>query len=72
MLGEQVWRDSGLGAPGEVEELTARIAVLEQENADLNLTVRARAGELDAARDLNRELTKALNQPGLAGRPVRP
>ncbi|MFJ1717123.1 DUF6262 family protein [Streptomyces sp. NPDC088260] len=30
LLGEQAWRESGLGAPGDVEQLKNRITALEQ------------------------------------------
>lgn len=31
LLGEQAWRDSGLGVPGDVEQLRSRITTLEQQ-----------------------------------------
>ena len=61
LLGEQAWRQSGLGAPDDVEQLKARITTLEQHNVDLGLQMEERAEELDAARATNRELMTRLN-----------
>ncbi|GAA3840942.1 hypothetical protein [Streptomyces chiangmaiensis] len=58
-LGEQVWRDSGLGAPADVEELQRTITRLEQQAVDLTASLEEREAELEAARDANRQLTKA-------------
>ena len=62
LLGQQVWRQSGLGAPDDVEELKTRITVLDQEKADVGLKLEERAAELEASRAMGRELTKTLNQ----------
>ncbi|MFG2887060.1 DUF6262 family protein [Streptomyces sp. NPDC048297] len=61
-LGEQAWRESGLGAAPDVDQLQRRIAMLEQELAVTRGELEERAEELDAARGANRELTRALNQ----------
>jgi NAD(P)-dependent dehydrogenase (short-subunit alcohol dehydrogenase family) len=61
VLGETVWRATGLGAPDDVEKLTARVAQLEQELADLRLALDDRDAELAAARAANRELMTQLN-----------
>ncbi|MEU3994154.1 hypothetical protein AB0F24_38500 [Streptomyces platensis] len=63
-LGEQAWRESGLGAPGDVAELQATITRLEQRNTELIRALEERQAELDAARAANRDLTRALNQRG--------
>jgi hypothetical protein len=63
-LGEQVWRESGLGAPADIDELQRRITRLEQHNVELTARLEEREAELAAARATNRELTKALNQRG--------
>lgn len=64
LMGEQTWRDSGLGAPDSVDKLQQRIVQLEQERGDLKLKLDEAIEDLDAARSTNRELTRALNQPG--------
>jgi outer membrane protein TolC len=66
-LGEQVWRESGLGAPDDVEQLKFRINTLEQQVVDLRLQLEERAEELDAARATNRELMTRLNTSHPAG-----
>ncbi|MFD4142800.1 hypothetical protein [Streptomyces sp. NPDC058572] len=38
VLGEQVWRESGIGGPGDTERLQARITTLEQQVVDLELS----------------------------------
>jgi regulator of replication initiation timing len=61
VLGEQVWSESGLGAPVDVDQLQQRIAMLEQHLADKQRELEERAEELTAARAANRELTRSLN-----------
>ncbi|MFI9039861.1 hypothetical protein [Streptomyces sp. NPDC053726] len=61
-LGQQVWRESGLGAPADVEELQRTITRLEQKVVHLTGTLEEREAELEAAREANRQLTRALNQ----------
>ncbi|MFD7019134.1 hypothetical protein [Streptomyces sp. NPDC059928] len=63
-LGEQTWRETGLGAPDDVEELKQRIILLEQEKATLSLQLDERTQDLEAARAANRELMAQLNRPG--------
>jgi hypothetical protein len=60
-LGEQAWRESGLGAPADTGQLTTRIITLEQQALDLRLQLEERDGELAAARAANRELMTHLN-----------
>ena len=60
-LGEQVWRESGLGAHADIDQLNTRITTLEQQAADLRLQLEERDDELAAARAANRELMAQLN-----------
>jgi hypothetical protein len=60
-LGEQAWRESGLGAPPDIDALTARITQAEQETADLRIQLADRDDELAAARAANRELMTRIN-----------
>ena len=60
-LGEQVWRESGLGAPADIDTLNHKIANLEQQVTSLRLQLEERDGELAAARSANRELMTQLN-----------
>lgn len=62
-LGEQAWRESGLGAPDDIDQLKQRIITLEQQTADLRLQLEERDQDLDAARAANRELMTRLNAP---------
>jgi hypothetical protein len=61
ILGEQVWRDSGIGPPADIDTLQTRITELEQQNVDLRLQLEEKDEELSAARAANRELTKNIN-----------
>ncbi|UXY24305.1 DUF6262 family protein [Streptomyces cynarae] len=61
-LGETAWKESGLGASADIDQLQRRITLLEQELADIRGQLDERTEELDAARAANRELTRALNQ----------
>jgi hypothetical protein len=61
-LGEQAWRESGLGAPAGIDALGQKITHLEQQAADLRLQLEERDDELSAARAANRELMTRLNQ----------
>lgn len=61
-LGEQVWHESGLGAPTDVEEHQQTVIRLEQQTVDLRASLEEREAELEAARAANRQLTRALNQ----------
>jgi hypothetical protein len=60
-LGEQVWRESGLGAPVDIDALQQRIAHLEQQVTDLRLQLEERDEDLAAARAANRELMTRIN-----------
>jgi Family of unknown function (DUF6262) len=60
-LGEQAWRESGLGAPADIDALGQKITHLEQQAADLRLQLEERGDELAAARAANRELLTRLN-----------
>lgn len=62
MLGEHAWHASGLGAPADIDELQHKITRLEQAHIDVTAQLEERTGELSAAREANRELTRALNQ----------
>ena len=62
-LGEQAWHESGLGAPGDTDQLEQRVIVLEQQVVDMRLQLEERGQELDAARAANRELMTRLNVP---------
>ncbi|MDH6709902.1 uncharacterized protein YlxW (UPF0749 family) [Kitasatospora sp. MAA19] len=61
-LGEQAWRESGLGAPANVDELQRTITRLEQRTVELAGQLEEARADLDAARSANRDLTRALNQ----------
>ena len=60
-LGEQAWRESGLGAPADIDALSQKITHLEQQATDLRLQLEERGDELAAARAANRELMTQLN-----------
>jgi exonuclease VII small subunit len=50
------------GSPACTEELQQTITKLEQRTADLTTALEEREAELKAAREANRQLTRALNQ----------
>lgn len=62
LLGEQAWRESGLGAPVDIDQLQRRITELEQEAVSLRGQLEERGQELDAARIANRDLIANLNR----------
>ncbi|MCL7430363.1 hypothetical protein [Streptomyces sp. YS415] len=66
MLGDQVWRESGIGGPDDSEQLKARITTLEQHLIDLELKLQERDDDLAAARGANRELMAQLNRAAAA------
>jgi hypothetical protein len=68
-LGEQAWRESGLGAPEDIDVLKRRIVELEQELVDASDRHDLAEQQLAAARAANRELMTQLNAPGGRGRP---
>ena len=61
-LGQQTWRESGLGAPADIDALNQKFTHYEQQAADLRLQLEDRDDELAAARAANRELMTRLNQ----------
>jgi hypothetical protein len=62
-LGEQTWRESGVGAPTDIDALHQRISHLEQQVIDLRQQLDERDEDLAAARATNRELIARLNTP---------
>jgi len=60
-LGDQAWRESGLGAPADIDALNHKIANLDHHLTDLQLQLDERNSELAAARAANRELMARLN-----------
>ncbi len=60
-LGEQAWRESGLGTPADTDALNQKITHLEQQAIDLRLQLEEQDDELAAARATNRELMTQLN-----------
>ncbi|MGF7125109.1 DUF6262 family protein [Rhodococcus sp. BE178] len=65
LLGEQAWRESGLGAPTDIDQLQHPITMLEQHVVELTGLLEERNQELDAARAANRELFANMNRPGI-------
>jgi hypothetical protein len=62
-LGEQAWRESGLGLPADIDALNQKIAHLEQQTIDLRIQLEERDEDLAAARAANRELMAQINTP---------
>jgi chromosome segregation ATPase len=60
-LGEQAWRESGLGAPTDIDALNQKIIHLEQQVTNQKLQLAERDEDLTAARAANRELMAQLN-----------
>jgi chromosome segregation ATPase len=60
-LGEQAWRESGLGTPADIDALSQTVTHLEQQAIDLRLQLEERDQDLAAARAANRELMAQLN-----------
>jgi hypothetical protein len=60
-LGEQAWRESGLGAPADIDALNQKINHLEQQALDVRMQLAERDQDLAAARAANRELMAQLN-----------
>ena len=60
-LGEQAWRDSGLGTPADIDALNQKIIHLEQQTIDLRLQLEEQGEDLAAARATNRELMAQAN-----------
>jgi hypothetical protein len=63
VLGEHTWRESGLGAPVDIDALHQRITHLEQQVIDQQQQLDERDEDLAAARATNRELMARLNTP---------
>jgi hypothetical protein len=61
LLGEHAWRESGLGASDDLDELKQQNADLERYMIDLRLQLDERDQDLAAARSGNRELMAHLN-----------
>lgn len=61
VLGEQIWHQTGLGAPADIDALNQKITHLEQQAGDLRLQLGERDQDLAAARTANRELMAQLN-----------
>jgi len=61
-LGDQAWKESGLGPAADIDQLQRKINNLEQHQVELRGHLEERVAELDAARAANRELTRLLNQ----------
>ena len=60
-LGDQAWRESGLGAPADTDALSQQVTHLEQQAIDLRLQLEEQGQDLAAARAANRELMAQLN-----------
>jgi hypothetical protein len=60
-LGEDVFLNSGLGAPDDVRSLQQALADREQQFLELRRQLEERGDELAAARAANRELMTQLN-----------
>ncbi|MDQ2876235.1 MAG: hypothetical protein M3Y33_16160 [Actinomycetota bacterium] len=60
-LGDQAWRESGLGGPADTDTLSQQITHLEHQAIDLRLQLDERDEDLAAARAANRELMAQLN-----------
>ena len=61
LLGEHTWRESGLGAPDDIDQLKQQTVLLEQRVVDLQLRLQERDQDLAAARAANRELMARIN-----------
>lgn len=64
LLGEHAWRESGLGAPADIDALKHHNHALEQQITDMRLQLGERDQDLAAARAANRELITQLNAAG--------
>lgn len=60
-LGEQTWRESGLGTPADIDALNQKITYLEQQTIQLRLQLEEQGDDLAASRATNRELMTQLN-----------
>jgi chromosome segregation ATPase len=69
MLGDQAWRESGLGAPEDIDKLKRRITELEQHVVELTRQLEERGEELAAARATNREMITPVQRRPAQERP---
>ena len=60
-LGAQAWKESGLGAPADIDAINHKITILEQQVIDQRMQLDERDQDLAAARAANRELMAQLN-----------
>lgn len=67
VLGEEVFRASGIGRTDDAEALRARVGELENQILDLRQELEERTDDLDAARAANRDLMTLANR-----KPVSP
>ncbi|MFD3536420.1 hypothetical protein [Streptomyces sp. NPDC058664] len=63
VLGEQVWRECGIGGSEGTEQLKARLTTLKQQVVDLELKLQDQGEDLAAAQAANRELMAQLKGP---------
>ncbi|MEV0695686.1 hypothetical protein [Streptomyces sp. NPDC050388] len=64
VLGEEIWREAGLGGPAaDINQLQIHITELEQETVELRRQLEECQEDLDAARAVNREYMARLNGP---------
>ena len=68
-LGEQAWRECGLGGPDDIEDLRRRNTELEQHVVELRRQLGEKDEDLEAARMTNRELMASLNRSTRASSP---
>lgn len=61
VLGEQAWRESGLGQPDDIGHLKQQVSGLAEENQQLRGSLAERDQDLAAARAASRELMARLN-----------
>ena len=64
LLGEQAWRESGLGHPDDIGQLKQQVTQLTEDNRRLRDSLAECDQHLAAARAANRELMACLNNRG--------
>lgn len=69
-LGERAWRDSGLGAPADVDALHQRITHLEQQAVDLGLQLEEREQDLAAPAPPTATSWPRSTRPTATGEPL--
>lgn len=67
VLGEEVFRASGIGCTDDSEALRVRVGQLEQQVLDLRQELEERTDDLDAARAANRDLMALANRKPATG-----